>query len=638
MKRSSTTVAVFPPAIACLALALAYCAGCKAQPVSEVVLAVQTDMSLPKDIDTVDIQVSDEGVVKYTEHFTKLGSSDGQIHLPATLGLLQPTDPTDAVDVIVDGRTGGLNGEVIVLNEIVTTVPTGRIVTLQMPLEFLCLGSGTLLNGTPENTCPDGLTCVAGTCTDDKVPSSTLPDYGASDVLGDGSCFDGASCWTTPQVADLDMTTCSLPPEKDVNVALQTEGVGICGPAGCFVTLDANSPNGWQLGAGGRIDLPPAVCKQITMGLIVDVVTTPVTTECGQKNTALPTCGPWSSAKHPPPAYVGPLAIAGGQARPVAVAVDSLGDLYWINAGLTGGTDGTVKGVGPSGGAPTQLAGTTPTMQASQSPRDLLITGTGMLSAPIWSSATPATAMGALTGTLYTVAPGQTVSPPATSTLYTGLASPEGLAINGSNLFWTDFQTNTIFMGSVDGTAKIATLFTNANYPYRIVADGTYVYWTDEGTSGLSPPNGAIESLDYTGMTSPPTNGTITKVSTPRAIALETNATGTAAVWYATFEASGSLVRVPVSSGLFGTPAVFFSGLSFPNGIAIDGTNVYWTNRGAGTVQMLPLAATMGTGATTLATNQLAPGTIAVDDTYVYWVNEGTSTNPTGGVIKLPKP
>jgi hypothetical protein len=161
----------------------------------------------------------------------------------------------------------------------------------------------------------------------------------------------------------------------------------------------------------------------------------------------------------------------------------------------------------------------------------------------------------------------------------------------------------------------------------------------------MMPPDGAIESLDYA--TTPPSPvGKVPGVLTPRAIALEQDANGgTVAVWWATFDAQGSLLRAKVTAGVFEMPpSVMQSGLSYPNGIAIDGTatgggKVYWTNRGSGatsgSVQSMPLT---GGNADTVAPEQLAPGTIAVDSMFVYWVNEGTSSNPSGGVIKLPKP
>jgi hypothetical protein len=78
-------------------------------------------------------------------------------------------------------------------------------------------------------------------------------------------------------------------------------------------------------------------------------------------------------------------------------------------------------------------------------------------------------------------------------------------------------------------------------------------------------------------------------------------------------------MRVPIGGG---SPVVLASGLSSPTQLALDSTDVYWTNTGTeqnhyadGTVMKMPLA---GGKPTTLAVFQAFPLYIALDANSVY--------------------
>jgi hypothetical protein len=72
---------------------------------------------------------------------------------------------------------------------------------------------------------------------------------------------------------------------------------------------------------------------------------------------------------------------------------------------------------------------------------------------------------------------------------------------------------------------------------------------------------------------------------------------------------------------------------SAPLAIATDGTNVYWTDVTAGTVNQTSLTSPYANKV--LATGQDFPVAIAVDAAYVYWIDNGTLAN-SGSVNRCP--
>jgi hypothetical protein len=596
-------------------------AGCNPKPIGQIVLVVQTDLSIPKDLDTIRIEAFDNGAQKFLQDYPNIGPDrSAQVQLPGTISLVASDDPADVITIVVSARTGGIDGTVRTVRRVVTTIPPDRTAVLPIGIHFLCYGQGmTDSSGDAAGTCADGQSCIGGQCQGDSVDSTALSDYDAKSVDTNGSCFDAASCWTSPQVATVDLADCSIPPVSGANIALQTETLGICGPAGCFITLDANDPvEGWTTRADGHISLPPGVCTQLASKQIINVVTQPFGGgNCGQKQLSLPTCGPWSSSADNPPAYTGPQALVSGQARPVTLAVQpgASGDtLYWTNGGA-GTTGGSLRTVTSTGGTPTAVAS-----MASTAPRSLIVVGQNL----VWTDA-PGTA-----GTVSIFQGNGTTE----TTLVPMLDSPEGITSVGSKLFWTDFQDGAIYTSMSDGSG-VAKLVSDALYPFRVAADDTYVYWTNEGTAGMTPPDGYVARYQYTAATGIVENLAPTQ-DTPRVIALDGSPTASA-VYFANFSATGSIMRVKVGSTTPATPEVMASGQSYPNGLAVDGGYVYWTNRGDGTVNRLSTAAPPGTAPKVLATGQLAPGSLVVGGSFIYWVNEGSSSAPTGAVIKLAK-
>ena len=113
-------------------------------------------------------------------------------------------------------------------------------------------------------------------------------------------------------------------------------------------------------------------------------------------------------------------------------------------------------------------------------------------------------------------------------------------------------------------------------------------------------------------------------------IALGIAVDGTNIYW--TSPTGSTVMKVPLAGG---KPTTLASGQSSPSAIAVDATNVYWTNSNGGTVMTVPLG---GGTPTALALGQANPNAIAVDATNVYWTNKGTLKNNwgDGAVMKAP--
>jgi hypothetical protein len=644
---------------ALVGLGLAGLPACSAEVDGQLILAIQTDMAMPKDIDRIRIEVTyvKTGAAAYQMDFTKLGESDS-IQLPATLGFIAPADPSEAIRVrALAGR--GPEESTRLLREIVTTVPTSRVATLRVPIEFLCDGAAAAERDPMgqvkrdgagrvviKDNCPEGLTCAAGTCVPEEIPSEALPDYDVRDIfgggsgIGDGSCFDTAQCLEEATLAELDMATFAADPLTcraagggDINVALSTQGPGMCGKSGCFVALDAESDSGWKVGDPGFITLPPAVCAQVAIGKLVGVVTAPVGA-CPQKRVSLPTCGPWSSSgdgQFTMPKPDDPMLLAPGQISPVSLAV-APGTLFWTNSGTFDESgesrgDGTVKRVALTGGQPGLVA----TDQAA--PHD--ITYDEPRQFVLWTNADNGEVMWAPFGDS-----GGPAKPVLTKPLDPEKPhQPEGVAVAGAAIYWTDLANDKIYtvvttlgvggqaleadpenVDSLTGEVPLGT------FPRDIAAaqDGT-VCWTYEDKLMTS---GGVVACHLENAATVIAQGQ----RTPRAIAISHEAGGSdTVVYWVNFDAEatgGGIHKVVLSNGVPGDPTEVAKE-DYPGGIAVDkeGQTIYWTSRSRGTVMSL---APGDTEPRLRARDQKSPGAIVVDEDAIYWINEGT-TDPSGG-------
>ncbi|HMI83932.1 MAG TPA: SUMF1/EgtB/PvdO family nonheme iron enzyme [Polyangiaceae bacterium] len=301
MMRTRCTVVLAAGLVGCLA-------GCgeegKTTTKGELILALQTDMELPKDVDKVRIRVASYGSTIFSNDY-QVGPSE--LKIPATLALIaNPDHPSAPVTIQVMGFR---QAKARVMRETVTTIPVERIASLRIPIEWLCDDSARTDNGEVVSTCPTEQTCIAGTCAESFVDSDELPDFKPADIFGggDGSgngvCFDVAQCFSSPIDLSVDMTTCraTLPSdEPNVNIALKPSaaGDGICSGGVCLIPLDSGEGGQWsRVTSGGdqgaSVQLSRGICDRLQSGKIAAVI---ASKQCASKTFRVPPCGPWSAA------------------------------------------------------------------------------------------------------------------------------------------------------------------------------------------------------------------------------------------------------------------------------------------------------------------------------------------------------
>jgi hypothetical protein len=238
------------------------------KPRGELMLAISADMSIPKNMNQVYVEVLDETGSKSFATYPLRPEALGQ-PMPGSLAIIPPDGGGQKIRIRLRAEHDNANGgdpTVRVVREAVVKIPTGRTAMLTMPLRWLCDGKHKQqADGSWVSDCPNaGDTCAAGVCVTADVDSNALPDYnpaliyGGGDENGNGgTCMDVIQCFATSTDVQPDANcVIPVPPGVDagsINVAMLTgnEGDGICPDSGTLASDNPSSSGGDLSGAGG---------------------------------------------------------------------------------------------------------------------------------------------------------------------------------------------------------------------------------------------------------------------------------------------------------------------------------------------------------------------------------------------------
>lgn len=624
-----------------------------------LMLAVSTDMSLPKDVIKVGLYIKVAGRQVFAQEVDV--PPTGIVLFPASIAVLAPDDPKQPVKIRAVAYAPG--DKAIVLRDMTVTVPPNRVGQLRVPLNFLSVGSGAgnlplstasaaiLPKDTSggvrpldfdaftgvTNRCGEGQTDVGGECvTLDLSDANAFDVYDPTTIYGGGAapekgvksageCFDVDCCFAdakTLKVED-DCTVASL--GAKTNLALRTTGIGTLTGAGSLIPLDFDAVAkfgevGVSVLANQRLQLPKAVCRKVladtpNIERVIDVIGS---TRCAPKSKVTPLCGPASATSTN--VCTGGVAPDGGPTeggpdapfdpKPIELLADNLDAPAGVVA--TGG-DAYVAAAGPA------------ILKVTVRPAQSIFKTTGgspvgLRSVVRGATTTLFTAVGS---NAYVVDIGGTGQPRALPTA--GLSAPlqiTTLGANGVAGIYAGYDANTVgFVGREDGTGFSTDPAILGQYAIpRATAVAALGITT---TLGLS--NGAIYTCNQPNCQG---GAPLQLVPAPQAGGHIGAMTSSGTRLYFTWVpdaggATGAVYRYDPAA----TPAVaalaqnldLASVQAIPNGVASDGTNVYYS--ALGVLYAVPRA-----GGTQV---RVAPKTgsyptgindVAVDATYVYWI------------------
>ena len=306
----------------------------------ELMVAVTADMSIPKNMNQVQVEILDESGNKQVWTYPIKPEQLGK-PMPGTLAIVPSNAGGQLVRVrlIAEEDTGIGDPTVRVVREATVKVPTDRTAMLPMPLRWLCDGHYVMTDdGSYQSDCGMDQTCAAGACVSALMDTTKLADYDPAKVFGGGNeqgqggrCIDVGQCFgSTATLQPNSDCTLTLPDGAssdaiNVTLVLGADGDGECVTGDnprCFLPLDNDPQEGFQIN-GSSVVLPPAACASLAAGKIKGLA---LSTTCPTKDGSVPICGPWTDVTTASNAPSGATSDDGGSISSMPDAAASTGD------------------------------------------------------------------------------------------------------------------------------------------------------------------------------------------------------------------------------------------------------------------------------------------------------------------------
>jgi len=588
------------------------------KPRGALMIVVSADMSIPKDMNRVVVEVLNDNGNKHSLSYPITPEKDGK-NMPGTLSIVPPDGGGQHVRVrVIAERASSGNAPPTprIVRDAILNIPTDRVVTVPMPLRWLCDGHFTpTADGSYQPDCASDQTCAAGKCVSAIFDSAALPTYDPRHVFGGGNeqgvggtCEDVSACFSGARTVTPDAEcTLAVPPGASadrLNIAMVPKSRdGVCetgSDSACYIPLDHDAKEGWTIN-GGRISLPSAVCTDLRMGTIRSLS---LSVDCPAKDSSVPLCGPWTPV--------------GAADAGVDASTDASAGGADAGSSVDAGSAGAA-GEGPAATDGCAASGTCPIYRGTSGyGLDIVADDESVY----WISDSGTVTKRSIKG-------GNPVL------LASGQDQPITLALDDANVYWIngDSSTGNPTAGKVMkvplGGGKVTTLATGQSKAAYMLVSGDNVYWS-----------GGTATISRVPIAGGPAEILVPGAGTPSQPGFAVDAHNI--YWATRTNTTNTLMKVPllgIPKG--GVAAPLTSVPSSVTSIAIDANSVYFR---AGGIMKTPIDGTPDGGAPVRIATAGDPGvssprSLLVEGSSVYWYEAAqTRVSPSfpGLVQKAP--